>query len=90
MMSAQDPRNKFKTSDYDQQEQELPGLQSKMTPQPDCGETSYKGHERLKGYKMLVTGGDSAMDAQLQSLMLKKVQMWLLTIYRVKKKTHKK
>ena len=41
MMSAQDPRNKFKTSDYDQQEQELPGLQSKMTPQPDCGETSY-------------------------------------------------
>ena len=61
MMSAQDPRNKFKTSDYDQQEQELPGLQSKMTPQPDCGETSYKGHERLKGYKMLVTGGDSAI-----------------------------
>ena len=61
MMSAQDPRNKFKTSDYEQQEQELPGLQSKMTPQPDCGETSYKGHERLKGYKMLVTGGDSAI-----------------------------
>ncbi|MDS3991498.1 SDR family oxidoreductase [Staphylococcus capitis] len=60
-MSAQDPRNKFKTSDYEQQEQELPGLQSKMTPQPDCGETSYKGHERLKGYKMLVTGGDSAI-----------------------------
>ncbi len=29
MMSAQDPRNKFKTSDYEQQEQELPGLQSK-------------------------------------------------------------
>ena len=31
------------------------GLQSKMTPQPDCGETSSKGRERLKGYKMLVT-----------------------------------
>lgn len=61
MMSAQDPRNKFKTSDYEQQEQELPGLQSKMSPQPDCGETSYKGHDRLKGYKMLVTGGDSAI-----------------------------
>lgn len=90
MMSAQDPRNKFKTSDYEQQEQELPGLQSKMTPQPDCGETSYKGHERLKGYKMLVTGGDSAIGRQLQSLMQKKAQMWLLTIYRVKKTTHKK
>ena len=32
-----------------------------MTPQPDCGETSYDGHGRLKGYKMLVTGGDSAI-----------------------------
>ena len=47
MMSAQDPRNKFKTSDYEQQELELRGLQSIMTPQPDWGETSYKGHERL-------------------------------------------
>lgn len=32
-----------------------------MTPAPDCGETSYQGHHRLQGYKMLVTGGDSAM-----------------------------
>ena len=35
-MSAQDPRNKFKTTDYEKQEQALPGLQSKMTPQPDA------------------------------------------------------
>jgi hypothetical protein len=27
-MGAQDPRTKFKTSDYEKQEQELPGLQS--------------------------------------------------------------
>ncbi|RRJ21633.1 SDR family NAD(P)-dependent oxidoreductase, partial [Pseudomonas aeruginosa] len=26
-----------------------------------CDETSYVGHGRLKGYKMLVTGGDSAI-----------------------------
>lgn len=32
-----------------------------MTPEPDCGETSYQGHERLKDYKMLVTGADSAI-----------------------------
>ena len=60
-MSAQDPRNKFKSTDYEKQEQPLPGLQSQLTPEPDCGETSYVGHGRLKGYKMLVTGGDSAI-----------------------------
>ena len=59
-MGAQDPRTKFKTSDYEKQEQELPGLQSELTPQPDCGETSYEGHNRLLDYKMLVTGGDSS------------------------------
>ena len=58
-MGAQDPRTKFKTSDYEKQE--LPGLQSELTPQPDCGETSYEGHNRLLDYKMLVTGGDSAI-----------------------------
>lgn len=60
-MGAQDPRNKFKTSDFEKQEQEVPGLQSELTPQPDCGEESYVGHGRLQDYKMLVTGGDSAI-----------------------------
>lgn len=60
-MSAQDPRNKFKTTEYEKQEQSLPGLQSDLTPEPDCGETSYIGHDRLKGFKVLVTGGDSAI-----------------------------
>ena len=44
-MSAQDPRNKFKTDNYEKQEQEVPGIQAKMSPQPDCGEDSYHGHE---------------------------------------------
>lgn len=60
-MGAQDPRTKFKTSDYEKQEQPVPGLQSELTPQPDCGEESYVGHGRLQDYKMLVTGGDSAI-----------------------------
>ncbi|PAJ16172.1 NAD(P)-dependent oxidoreductase, partial [Staphylococcus aureus] len=60
-MATQDPRTKFKTTEYEKQEQEVPGLQSEMTPAPDCGETSYQGHQRLQGYKMLVTGGDSAI-----------------------------
>ena len=30
-------RNKFKTDNYEKQEQEVPGIQAKMSPQPDCG-----------------------------------------------------
>lgn len=41
-MATQDPRTKFKTTEYEKQEQEVPGLQSEMTPAPDCGETSYQ------------------------------------------------
>ncbi len=44
-----------------EQRQPWPGLQSKMTPIPDCGETSYKGSGRLAGRKALVTGGDSGI-----------------------------
>lgn len=43
------------------QKQYAPGLQSRMNPVPDCGENSYKGHERLKGRKALITGGDSGI-----------------------------
>jgi NAD(P)-dependent dehydrogenase (short-subunit alcohol dehydrogenase family) len=44
-----------------EQRQPWPALQSKMTPVPDCGETSYKGSGRLAGRKALVTGGDSGI-----------------------------
>lgn len=60
-MSAQDPRKKFSNKDFPKQEQPVPGLQQQLDPQPDCGESSYTGHHRLEGYKMLVTGGDSAI-----------------------------
>ena len=61
MMAAQDPRTKFSSEKYPKQEQPVPGLQSKLEPKPDCGETSYQGHGRLTDYIMLVTGGDSAI-----------------------------
>jgi NAD(P)-dependent dehydrogenase (short-subunit alcohol dehydrogenase family) len=32
-----------------------------MTPQPDHGETSYRGSGRLAGRKALITGGDSGI-----------------------------
>jgi NAD(P)-dependent dehydrogenase (short-subunit alcohol dehydrogenase family) len=44
-----------------EQRQPWPALQSKMTPRPDCGETSYKGSGRLAGRKALLTGGDSGI-----------------------------
>ena len=44
-----------------EQRQPWPALQSKMTPKPDCGETSYKGSGRLEGRKALLTGGDSGI-----------------------------
>jgi NAD(P)-dependent dehydrogenase (short-subunit alcohol dehydrogenase family) len=59
-----DPRTKYTNAPFPEQKQPWPGLQSKMTPRPDCGETSYKGSGRLMGRKALVTGGDSGIDAR--------------------------
>lgn len=57
----QDPRTKYYHQDFSKQSQSAPGLQSKMDPVPDCGEKSYKGHGRLCGRKILVTGADSGI-----------------------------
>ena len=43
------------------QEQETPGVQSRMEPRPDCGEESYQGHGRLAGKAAVITGGDSGI-----------------------------
>ena len=43
------------------QQQEVPGVQSRMEPLPDCGETSYRGSGKLTGKVALVTGGDSGI-----------------------------
>lgn len=43
------------------QEQQPPGLTAPMRPQPDHGEESYVGHDRLAGMKALITGGDSGI-----------------------------
>jgi NAD(P)-dependent dehydrogenase (short-subunit alcohol dehydrogenase family) len=56
-----DPRSKYPKLPFKDQKQPWPGLQSKMDPVPDCGETSYKGNNRLTGRKALVTGGDSGI-----------------------------
>ncbi|MHB1533353.1 MAG: glucose 1-dehydrogenase [Acidimicrobiales bacterium] len=43
------------------QQQDVPGVQSRMNPVPDCGEKSYVGRDRLVGKSAVVTGGDSGI-----------------------------
>ncbi len=43
------------------QQQKPPGVQSKMTPRPDCGEESYRGSGRLEGKATVITGADSGI-----------------------------
>jgi NAD(P)-dependent dehydrogenase (short-subunit alcohol dehydrogenase family) len=43
------------------QQQEVPGVQSKMTPVPDCGEDSYQGSGKLTDKVAVITGGDSGI-----------------------------
>ncbi|HJG72976.1 MAG TPA: SDR family NAD(P)-dependent oxidoreductase, partial [Alistipes finegoldii] len=59
--NIQHPADKYHNGEFPMQKQDAPGLQSRMDPVPDCGESSYTGHERLKGRRALVTGGDSGI-----------------------------
>ncbi|WP_032916971.1 SDR family oxidoreductase, partial [Mesorhizobium erdmanii] len=56
-----DPATKYTSEPFKEQRQEWPALQRAMDPVPDCGETSYRGSDRLAGRKALVTGGDSGI-----------------------------
>jgi len=43
------------------QEQEPPGRIAAMDPRPDHGERDYRGHDRLRSRRALITGGDSGI-----------------------------
>jgi NAD(P)-dependent dehydrogenase (short-subunit alcohol dehydrogenase family) len=43
------------------QQQQVPGLQSKMDPVPDCGEQSYRGSGKLQDKVAVITGADSGI-----------------------------
>ena len=58
---ALDPRTRYAQPPFPKQEQEAPGLTSKMDPRPDHGEQSYRGSGKLMGRKALITGGDSGI-----------------------------
>jgi NAD(P)-dependent dehydrogenase (short-subunit alcohol dehydrogenase family) len=58
---SQDPREKGPKPPHPSQQQEPPGLESKMDPKPDYGEDSYKGSGKLGGKAAVITGGDSGI-----------------------------
>ena len=60
-LTLQDPREQYPKPPFPEQPQPVPGLAAKMDPEPDHGETSYKGAGKLMGRKALVTGGDSGI-----------------------------
>jgi len=59
--SMQNPLTQYPQPEFPAQHQPEPGLDSKMTPEPDHGEESYVGFGRLQGRKALITGADSGI-----------------------------
>ncbi len=55
------PATEYPRPPFPPQQQDWPGLASRMTPRPDHGEYSYNGSGRLSGRKALITGGDSGI-----------------------------
>jgi len=58
---TQDPRNYGHIDSFPSQSQEQPGLTQKTIPEPDHGEETYVGSNKLKNFKALITGGDSGI-----------------------------
>ncbi|GGP77730.1 SDR family oxidoreductase [Saccharothrix coeruleofusca] len=60
--TLQDPRTQYPTPDQQRgQQQEHPGTDEAMTPEPDHGEKTYRGADRLTDRKAVITGGDSGI-----------------------------
>ncbi|MDR2293615.1 MAG: SDR family oxidoreductase [Microbacterium sp.] len=56
-----DPRTKYAAGGFAPDDQEQPGLTGDTVPRPDHGESSYRGADRLRGRRALITGGDSGI-----------------------------
>ncbi|NZD65144.1 SDR family oxidoreductase [Rhizobium sp. WYCCWR 11290] len=52
---------KYPTPPFPSQKQPMPGFTAQMDPIPDHGEESYRGSDRLKGKRAIITGGDSGI-----------------------------
>lgn len=51
----------YPTPPFEKQQQAYPGTTQAMQPQPDHGEHSYQGADKLKGKTALITGADSGI-----------------------------
>lgn len=59
--TLQNPVTQYHKPPFPEQSQPWPGLSLKMNPQPNYGETTYKGSGKLQGRRALITGGDSGI-----------------------------
>jgi NAD(P)-dependent dehydrogenase (short-subunit alcohol dehydrogenase family) len=59
--SGMSPRKEFPKPPFPKQAQSLPGSSKAMKPEPDYGEDSYQGANRLTDKKALITGADSGI-----------------------------
>jgi NAD(P)-dependent dehydrogenase (short-subunit alcohol dehydrogenase family) len=60
--ARQDPTEQYvQPGEQEGQEQQHPGSSEDMGPEPDHGESSYRGSGRLSGRKAVITGGDSGI-----------------------------
>ncbi len=61
MSTPSDPTTAHHDGSFPAQDQEQPGLTDETTPEPDHGENSYRGAQRLSKRRALITGGDSGI-----------------------------
>ncbi len=59
--AEEDPRKIGDQPPFPSQDQPFPGNEAEMSPQPDFGETSYRGSDKLEGKVALITGADSGI-----------------------------
>lgn len=59
--AMQDPTKQYPVMDIPEQSQPEPGLDAKLQPTADHGETTYEGTGRLTGRRALITGADSGI-----------------------------
>src|ERR1041384_5398474 len=60
--TRQDPREQYPRPGHQEgRAQPPPGPGSRRGPEPDHGERSYRGSERLRDTKAVITGGDSGI-----------------------------
>lgn len=57
------PAELYADIEPEKQQMSEPGLDADLAPKADLGEESYRGSDRLKGRKALITGGDSGIGA---------------------------